>query len=1318
MKHPISTLREFFVRLNENGTRASLLGTLEEYDYAKYGPLLGVSDEGSAAETIASAAYLSAKAKAGDQVDPKSVGVIVDGERMTSAGEVPIGPDEYELITRVTNGRTFCSTNVGVRVSARLYQPLPEFKSNDAKNDEEAWLKKIFDTFKPFVDTPDRRSRPLTVRITWQPFITDERHLRKMIKAIEGGRRDGRLGSTEVHRISLLVDFGGVINRPEQIEEIKKLIKFASECRISQVVIDGELVAAARPRLSVQGLLNVLSPDDANELLDCGSKHQVDVIYRYDVDPETAARIVWTGLQTARAQGLNGAKYGLTPLTLSEQQRVVSLVQNWTQGWTAIPAFYIDTPLYTNESVFLSDRCDEALRLWLDMVAKAGAKIVLVDSPDRITPRIDAPSRVSPRRLVRDDGGVQDRGVLSLAQIKTLIRRSNELDLKILWSGGISAKDAFALANAGAFGIFTTSSTAKRIAVGPVLANDLQLAAEFEPTELGVRRIHSLLQAGFLAKKAERSDPQVAGEIQKLATVVQSTDVSDQDLLIGIEKLDDSLKREWRKHWNETKLMSTTKAASVPPSPKNKLEANLNDISIESQSTPLDCIVVGAGSAGLTTVRTLIERNAGLRVLLLEAGPAPFFTHLSNTDLRYSRELSGNLRDQVLYSHKLPDGKPFGSNYGCFGGRGLFWNGAAPRFRAHDFEGWPISEKDLSEVYKWAENEFRVTNSLGTSPLANRIIAKLKAADLAAEAGPFAVDLKGEGAGELGAGVASGLGLFFRRCSQALTNQAGELRVAVNSYVERVVHDGKEVKGVVVIGADGSPVQIKCRTVVLAAGGIESVRLAANSNIPDDNRRIGVGIQEHLFYDCWFSAQELYDNASPDTAVVYVPSKSQDSEQWEFHAPGRRLFSLDDGSKWEPSDQQPYWIMCRAFCATEKSDSNKVEALSGKRGEAVVHFAHSEKDNQNKSRILNVSKQIKEALGAKEADGKPAESPDRFRPYGASYHEAGGLDMGRDRSKSVTDPEGRFHTLPNLICVDAAAFPRIGATNPHLTIVALARQKAMSLADRLQAGTELRIEPEPKFPVGPQAIRVFCGYRLSALSRQDFFKELGQTFMPGTPLMQAPLGLSAYLPAVTDVEPGGILPEELALIVYSSLDDYNRTRNTSLSRRMYTRSHWAVFDMAKSRAQFPGPVVKPIDFSQNNIMSRAWYMFETPIDWQFGKTRVVLMQRNRSDVSLANSVHVATRDAAQGLVIAGFDQLIGYATEEFAALWLHSPTDVTDVKLADLKIVPAEATLIRELTAKSAFVRGDDEPGVAIDGEVAFSFRFERSSKYFPNAHP
>jgi hypothetical protein len=86
-------------------------GPLAGYDAQRYGSLLGVSDEGSAVATIIEATYASAKAVAAGGQDPEVLELIVDGERMSSGGEAPIGPQQYDMITRAAD-RAYCTTNV------------------------------------------------------------------------------------------------------------------------------------------------------------------------------------------------------------------------------------------------------------------------------------------------------------------------------------------------------------------------------------------------------------------------------------------------------------------------------------------------------------------------------------------------------------------------------------------------------------------------------------------------------------------------------------------------------------------------------------------------------------------------------------------------------------------------------------------------------------------------------------------------------------------------------------------------------------------------------------------------------------------------------------------------------------------------------------------------------------------------------------------------------------------------------------------------------------------------------------------------------
>lgn len=510
---------------------------IDAYDNERFGPILGVSDEGGAAQTIADAAYASAKAHAHGNPDEMCVGVIIDGERMGSAGEVPIGPPEYAQVVPAASGRTFCTTNVGVRVNTRLHQPLPEFAVADAASDERSWLDAIFAQFKPFIDTPDGTPRPLTIRLLVETPEHSEA-LPDLVSKIEAGRKNGALSSPDLHRLSLLRVFQNEIETQTQIAEIKQLLALAAELGVPEVAIDGKLLEAARRRISIQGLLNILDPDTARTLLVHAKELGVTLSYHYELDPETAARTVWTGLNSAHKEGLTAAKYGLFPLSLDQQKYVVEHIQRWLAEWTPIPAFYVDTALVTEDDVFESDRCVEAARLWMDMVSERGAKVILIDAPDRI----------QPHRLLRSDGGPNDPGVLTLDDVGTLQRHADRLGLKVLWSGGVKPDQAFELGKLGVSGIFTTGSASIKVAVHGSLRSDKRLASQPEPTAAGVRKIHALLQGGYLCRVLSKQG--IASEIETRVAALLQTGTGGADTEAALAALNETLMRGWKDHWS------------------------------------------------------------------------------------------------------------------------------------------------------------------------------------------------------------------------------------------------------------------------------------------------------------------------------------------------------------------------------------------------------------------------------------------------------------------------------------------------------------------------------------------------------------------------------------------------------------------------------------------------------------------------------------------------------------------------------------------------------------------------------------------------
>jgi hypothetical protein len=179
----------------------------------------------------------------------------------------------------------------------------------------------------------------------------------------------------------------------------------------------------------------------------------------------------------------------------------------------------------------------EAAKLWMTMVAEQGGKVVLIDAPDR----------VNPRKLLKTTGAAEDPGVLTLEEVGELLDHARSCGLKPLWSGGNSAEQAFELGRLGVFGIFTTGSTAKVVPVSGVLTTDQQLAQTHEPTELGVRRVHALLQAGFLCHAL--SDEAAVKDLDNLAAGLIAAGNDSAECVTALEQMNGALERAWMQHW-------------------------------------------------------------------------------------------------------------------------------------------------------------------------------------------------------------------------------------------------------------------------------------------------------------------------------------------------------------------------------------------------------------------------------------------------------------------------------------------------------------------------------------------------------------------------------------------------------------------------------------------------------------------------------------------------------------------------------------------------------------------------------------------------
>jgi len=268
--------RRAYFHLGGDPARSSV--SLKDYDQVRYGPFLGVSDEGSAAAEIRDAAFESPKVRAlpkSESRTPLIVGVAVDAERLGGIGELAVGPEEYADVWLACVGRTLITTNIGTRVNLRVYRREPRvvLRGDSAKALEQAKTE-IADAFRPFVETPDKQPRPLTVLVDIPRYVrmTTPRKiaaLKGLAAFVTSGRAAGMRRAPPGHALGLLAWVGrGIAGRDASMATID----LASDAGLGMVVLDGVKRKTAEQAISFAGLLDYFEPGILGPLLRRRSK--------------------------------------------------------------------------------------------------------------------------------------------------------------------------------------------------------------------------------------------------------------------------------------------------------------------------------------------------------------------------------------------------------------------------------------------------------------------------------------------------------------------------------------------------------------------------------------------------------------------------------------------------------------------------------------------------------------------------------------------------------------------------------------------------------------------------------------------------------------------------------------------------------------------------------------------------------------------------------------------------------------------------------------------------------------------------------------
>lgn len=473
-----------------------------------------------------------------------------------------------------------------------------------------------------------------------------------------------------------------------------------------------------------------------------------------------------------------------------------------------------------------------------------------------------------------------------------------------------------------------------------------------------------------------------------------------------------------------------------------------------TQALFADVCVIGAGAGGAVVAAELAQ--GGAKVILLEQG----LSHsVDSFTARPPQMLAQLYRDggQTLTIGNPPIVLPLGKG---LGGTTLVNSGTCFRTPPHVLQAWRerfglhIDQAELSACFLRVEEALSVKEVTPQLAGANAAVARRGAEALSWSHGYLKRNAKGC--------VGSGVCAFG--CPTSAKQHTGITYVPKAVAAGAQVITGADVKRIVmragkpshieaVLSAEGKvPLQVRCKTVIVATGTIHTPGLLHRSGLKGESSQLGCNLSLHPATAVFGLMEERVDMAKGVPQSFYIDEFAQEGIMFEGIAgpPSYAAMSLPLKGEAHAAAMARYPYLSQFGLMVSDSSRGRVRSVPKLPNTPLITYDLDQADLQRFRDGLQRLREMFFAAGAKEVylplpQGVEPQDAQRGDLRLMAFHPLGTARADADPAAGVVDENLAVHGVEGVYVADGSVVPSSLGVNPQLTIMGLATRLAFHL---------------------------------------------------------------------------------------------------------------------------------------------------------------------------------------------------------------------------------------------------------------------------------